>query len=429
MKQIKIGLIGWGTIGTGVLKLWKKNRALRTRRLGAELVVSRVADIDLKRKRGIRVHPSRLTKDARRILDDPEIDIVIELTGGIKPAEEYIIRALRAGKQVVTANKALLAERGRSLFSFAKKSRRRIFYEAAVGGGIPLIKVLKEGLVANRIKSILGIINGTSNYILTRMAEDDIPMEVALAEARANGYAELDPTLDLQGIDSAHKLVILASLAFGGWIDLKKVYVEGIRKITNDDIRFTAGLGYVIKLLAIAKQDAQGVEIRVHPTLLPVEHLLASVRGVYNAVSVEGDFSGPNIFHGQGAGERPTASAVAADLVEAGREVLSGNYGGGFSFESSEGFNILPIGDVLCQHYVNIPAVDHPGVLARISSIFSKFDISIASVIQRERRKRGVVPIILMTHKAREKDLQRALSRISRLAQVKGRPLRLRVEA
>ncbi len=429
MRQIKIGLIGWGTIGTGVLKLLRKNRSLLTHRLGAELIVSRVADIDLKRERGVRVHPSRLTKDARRILNDPEIDIVIELTGVIKPAEEYVIQALRAGKQVITANKALLAERGRSLFSFAEKSQRRIFYEASVGGGIPLIKALKEGLVANRIKSILGIINGTSNYILSRMAEDDMPMEVALAEAKANGYAELDPTLDLQGIDSAHKLVILASLAFRDWIDLKKVSVEGIGNITNDDIRFTASLGYAIKLLAIAKQNTRGVEIRVHPTLLPEEHLLASVRGVYNAVSVEGDFSGPNIFHGQGAGERPTASAIAADLVEAGRGVLTGNYGGGITFSSSKRLNILPIGDLICQHYLNIPAIDHPGVLASISSILGKFNISIASVIQRGRRKRGVVPIILMTHKAREKDLQKAVSRISRLAQVKGRPLRLRVEA
>lgn len=429
MRKINIGLIGWGTVGTGVLKILRKNGALIAQRLGAKPVITRIADLDLKRERGIKVSPAILTRDAHRILNDPRIEIVVELIGGLEPAREYIYESLRRGKQVVTANKALLAEKGRELFLFARKHRSSIFYEASVGGGIPVIKSLREGMVANKIISVLGIINGTCNYILSRMEEERKSLKSVLSEAQKRGYAEPDPTLDLEGIDSAHKLVILASLAFGGWIDFKKVYIEGIGEIHPEDIIYTGDLGYRIKLLGIAKRTPSGVEIRVHPTLLAKQHSLASVGGVYNAICVEGDFCGQNIFQGQGAGQGPAASSVVADLVEAGREILSGNRGGlSPGDDILPRLKILPIDSVECQHYMRIPAIDRPGVLAKISSILGTFGISIASVIQRGRGKKGVVPLILMTHKARERALRSAVARISRLSVVKGRCLRLRVE-
>jgi len=428
MRKINIGLIGWGTVGTGVLKILRKNGALVAQRLGARPVISRIADLDLRKDRGIKVSPAILTRDADQILTDPGIEIVVELIGGIEPAREYIRRALSAGKLVVTANKALLAEKGRELFDFARRHRSRIFYEASVGGGIPVIKSLREGMVADRITSVLGIINGTCNYILSRMEEERKPLKKVLAEAQKKGYAEPDPALDLEGIDSAHKLVILASLAFGGWIDFNKVYVEGIGEILPEDIIYTGDLGYRIKLLGIAKRATSGIEIRVHPTLLARQHSLASVGEVYNAIYVESDFCGQNIFQGQGAGAGPAASSVVADLVEAGREILSGNRSELFPGPPITPLKILPIESLQCRHYVRIPAIDRPGVLAKISSILGSFGISIASVIQRGRRKKGVVPLILMTHAAREKALRKAVSRINRLSVVRGRCLRLRVE-
>ena len=428
MKTIKVGLIGWGTVGTGVIKILKANGALISRRLGARLRIVRIADLNLKKDRGVRVSREILTTSASSIISDPDIQIVVELIGGIDPARKYISYALSRGKDVITANKALLAEKGRELFSRAVRARRNIFFEASVGGGIPVIKALREGLAANRINSILGIINGTANYILTRMAEEDITLPVALREAKRKGYAEPDPSLDLKGIDTAHKVVILASLAFGGWIDFRKVPVEGIGSITREDIAFTRGLGYTIKLLAIAKKHSDGVEIRVHPTLIPHNHLLSSVGGVYNAIYLRGDFSGQNMFYGQGAGPGPAASAVVADLIEAGRGILSGNNEFTPLFSEVSSLKILPFGEVECPHYIRIIARDHPGVLAEIAGIFASHRISIASVLQRGRREGGVVPLILMTHRARERSLQQALARINRLPIVKGPCLRLRVE-
>ncbi|MDP8215413.1 MAG: homoserine dehydrogenase [Candidatus Euphemobacter frigidus] len=428
MRRINIGLIGWGTVGTGVIKILRSNAAHISRRTGVSLRIRRVADLDLKRVRGIKIPPSILTRKASQIIEDPEIQVVVELTGGLESAQELIIESLRKGKQVVTANKALLARKGKILFREARKNNRRIFFEASVGGGIPIIKILQEGLAANKISSVLGIINGTTNYILSRMTEDRISLEMALQEAQINGYAEKDPTLDLSGVDSAHKLVLLASLAFGGWIDLKKVYVEGINEITDEDIEYTGGLGYTIKLLAIAKQTASGVDARVHPTLVNRHHLLASVDGVFNAIYLEGDYSDRQIFQGKGAGEGPTASAIVADLIEAGKEILTGNLNGPGSLLIDDDLKMASMGEVECRHYIRIPAVDRPGVLAQIASILGSFNISIASVIQRGQRRRGVVPIILMTHLAKEKALKKAVARISRLPMVKGRPLRLRVE-
>ena len=428
MKRIKIGLIGWGTVGTGVIKLLRRNSALISRRLGARLAISRIADLDLKRDRGIKVSPSILTKDVGRILDDPDIQVVIELTGDQASSGNYILQSLRAGKQVVTANKALLAREGKELFREAGKSRRRIFFEASVGGGIPIIRILRDGLAANKITPILGIINGTTNYILSRMSEEGISLKSALREAQRNGYAEKNPALDLEGVDSAHKLVLLASLAFGGWAELKKIYIEGINRILNEDIAYTAGLGYTIKLLAIAKQTASGADLRVHPTLIDRKHLLASVNGVFNAIYVDGNFSDQQIFQGKGAGAGPTASAIVADLIEAGREILSGNFSGPEMLSVGDDLKLAPMGEIECRHYIRIPAIDQPGVLAQIADILGAGSISIASVIQRGRRRKGVVPVILMTHKASESAMAKAVARISRLSVVKSPPLRIRVE-
>jgi homoserine dehydrogenase len=428
MKKIKIGLIGWGTVGTGVVKLLRSNSALISRRLGAHLVISRIADLDLKRDRGIKVSPSILTRKPSLILDDPEIDIVIELTGDPSLSGEFILRALRGGKQVVTANKALLAKSGKILFKAAEDNNRGIFFEASVGGGIPIIKVIREGLAANKISSILGIINGTTNYILSRMTEDGISLDAALREAQMNGYAEKDPSLDLDGIDSAHKLVLLSSLAFGGWANLNKVSIEGINNLSPEDIIYTSGLGFTIKLLAVGKQTGAGADLRVHPTLISHKHLLSSVNGVFNAVYLEGNYGEQQIFQGKGAGEGPTASAVVADLMEAGGNILSGDYTVPGKISVGTNLKLAPIGKIECRHYIRIPAVDQPGVLAKIANILGSRNISIASVIQSGRRKRGIVPVILMTHKAGEEEMVKALKMINRLAAVKSPPVRIRVE-
>ncbi|MDP8237080.1 MAG: homoserine dehydrogenase [Candidatus Erginobacter occultus] len=428
MKEIKIGLIGWGTVGAGVTRILQKNSALISRRLGARLRLVRVADLNLKRDRGMKLAPGILTRDAARIIEDPEIDIVVELIGGLDPAEGMVISSLRGGKRVVTANKALLAERGKTLFREAGQVRRRIFFEASVGGGIPIIKIIREGLSANRISSILGIINGTTNYILTRMSEEGITLAAAVRGAKKAGYAEKNPALDLEGIDSAHKLALLSSLAFGGWADFSRIYREGINEITDEDIAYTAGLGYTIKLLAVAKQSPSGADLRVHPTLVPRRHLLSAVNGIFNAVYLEGDFSKSQIFQGEGAGQGPTASAVVADLMEAGREILSGNDSTPPFIATDRDLKLAPIGEVVCRHYLRIPVIDRPGVLARIASILGAGGISIDSVIQRQRYKRGLVPVILMTNQAREKALQTALDKISHLEVVRGTPVRIRVE-
>jgi len=428
MKTIKVGLVGWGTVGSGVLKILKANGSLISRRLGAKLEVVRVADLDLDTPRSVKLPASRLTRDALSVARDPQVDILVELIGGLDPAEEIILAALKAGKAVVTANKAVLAVRGRRIFAAAARAGRPVFFEASVGGAIPVIKGLREGLAANRISSILGIVNGTTNYILSRMTSEGISLAEALEEAQKLGYAEPDPSLDLAGKDSAHKLVILASLAFGDWLEPRGILLEGIERISSEDILYTGELGYVIKLLAIAKASPGGLELRVHPTLLPRNHLLASVSGVLNAVYLEGDFSGPSMFYGRGAGAGPAASAVVADLMEAGQALNTGAGTGPGRLPSPQKLDRLPVGDIRCRHYLRVQAPDRPGVLARIASILADHDIGIASVIQRGRRKKGAVPVILMTHQAPEREMAAALRKIARVAAVKERPFRLRVE-
>ncbi|MBI1883325.1 MAG: homoserine dehydrogenase [Chlamydiae bacterium] len=427
MNTIKVGLIGFGTVGTGVVRLLRENQELIFQRAGRKIELVKIADRDPGRKRAIKVSSSLLTLNADEILQDPQIEIVIELIGGLHPAKEFILKALKQGKHVVTANKALLAECGRELFRAAERSGKNLFFEGSVGGGIPVIKGFREGLVGNHFKTICGIVNGTSNYILSKMTLENMDFEEALAQAKSLGYAEANSTLDIEGIDSAHKLVILASLAYGHWIDFKKVYVEGITQITSLDIQYVRQFGYAVKLLAIAKDKGASLEARVHPTLIPQTHLLASVNGVYNAIYYEGDYVGRGLFYGRGAGERPTASAVVGDLVDIAKQM--GHGFSSFSTTRKESQKAIQNMDELeCRSYLRFSALDKPGVLARIAGILGENGISIASVIQPERHQSGPVPVVIMTHQAKEKNFRQAIQTIDRLSAIRKKTLRIRVE-
>ncbi len=420
---IGIGLIGFGTVGTGVVKLLKENQQILKERLGTSLILKRIADLDLERDRGVEVPREILTRDALKVIEDPEVKVVVELIGGIEPARTYILRALELGKPVVTANKALLALHGKEIFQRARQRGVTIGFEASVGGGIPVIKVLKEALVANRIKAIFGILNGTSNYILSKMTEEGMDYDNALREAQRLGYAEADPSLDVDGFDAAHKLTLLASLAFGSWVDFKKVYVEGIRNISPIDIEFAREFGYRIKLLAIAKEDPEGIQLRVHPTMIPEGHLLARVNGVLNAVYVLGDAVGPLLLYGQGAGSLPTASAVISDLsdVVKGRNPLP-------QFPKGD-MKTKEIEELRCVYYLRFSAIDRPGVLSKISGILGKNGISITSVIQKGRTRKGAVPIVMITHEAVERNIRRALEEIDTLDVIRDSTKLIRAES
>jgi len=422
--DIGIGLIGFGTVGTGVVRILQNNADLIEGRLGRRLVLRKIADLDIKRDRGVPIQRDMLTTDAYEVIDDPTVDIVVELIGGIEPAKSFILRALELGKPVVTANKALLAQHGAEIFGKAAEKGIPLGFEASVGGGIPVLKALREGLVANNIEAILGILNGTSNYILTRMTEEGLDFKRALSQAQRLGYAEADPSLDVDGVDAAHKLTILASFAFGTWIDFKRVYVEGIRDISPLDIEFSREFGYRIKLLAIAKRDGGKIELRVHPTMIPEGHLLSQVQGVYNAIYIVGDSVGPTLFYGQGAGSAPTGSAVVSDLVDI---VRRGRLLQLPSFAKDR--PLKDIEDLRCPYYLRFTAVDRPGVLSKISGILGENDISIASVIQKGRTKRGAVPIVMMTHEAVERNIRRAIEEIDALDVIKDSTKLIRVEA
>jgi len=432
MKRINLGLIGWGTIGVGVTKVLEQTSTSLAERLGAELYIKRIADLDITTPRDVSIPKDRLTQNAEDILSDPEIQIVIELIGGIEPARQFILDAIGAGKQVVTANKALLAEHGFEIFESARVKKVDVGFEASVGGGIPIIRAITEGLVSNRIKSIYGIINGTANYILTRMYEEKKDFEEVLAEAQKLGYAEADPSYDIRGIDTAHKLAILSTLAFGTGVRSDQIYTEGIERISLLDLSFAAELGYKIKLLALAKNDQDGLEVRVHPTMIPQDNMLASVDGVYNAIYIIGGFTGPTMFYGQGAGQLPTASAVMSNIVEIARNVLHSSTGMitpvvHKALESND----KPIKDIRrirSDYYLRFSAMDRPGVLSAISGILGKHNISISSVIQKGRGEKGGVPIIMMTHEAQESDLQSALSEIDCMPMVLDKTLCIRIE-
>jgi homoserine dehydrogenase len=367
------------------------------------------------------------------VINDPEIDILMELIGGFEPAKTFILKAIRKGKHIVTANKALLALHGDEIFREAHRFGVDINFEASVGGGIPLIRSIKEGLVANRIQSIFGILNGTSNYILSKMTDEGRNFKEVLREAQEKGYAEADPTYDIEGIDAAHKLTILIRLAFGTSIQFKEIMTGGISEITPLDIHFSKEFGYRIKLLAIAKIDKGRIEARVHPTMIPEVHLLSTVEGVFNAIYIKGDSVGPTLFYGQGAGQMPTGSAVVSDLVELGRNVLiraSGRRVPLLSYQESaiEKIPLKKMDDVVMPFYMRFSALDRPGVLSKISGILGKNDISIASVIQKGRQVNGAVPIVMMTHEAKEKNVHRALREIDRLGMILGKTIFIRVE-
>jgi homoserine dehydrogenase len=430
MKTINIGLVGFGTVGTGVVKLLKGQAPLLQRRLAARLRLKRIADLDLTKPRDVEVDPKILTTDAREIIEDPAIDIVIELIGGTTAAREVSLAALRSGKHLVTANKALLATHGLELFRAAAEKRVDLGFEASVCGGIPIIRAVREGLVANRIHSIEGIVNGTCNYILTKMTELGAPFAEVLKEAQDQGYAEANPSLDIDGIDAAHKLQILASIAYGGSVDFNAIYVEGIRGIDPDDIQYAKELGYRVKLLAIAKETDGEIEVRVHPTLIPEDHLLAFVGGVFNAVYIVGDATGSLMFYGRGAGQLPTASAVVSDVVEIAQNILyqRPSRPSHIPAIAGEGLKIRPMDEVRTRYYLRVMAVDKPGVLSKVSGILGSHDISIASVIQKGRHARASVPVVMMTHEAVEGAMRRALAEIDALDVVSGRTVCLRVE-
>ncbi|MBU1075962.1 MAG: homoserine dehydrogenase [Spirochaetes bacterium] len=429
MKKINVGLIGFGTIGTGVVKLLKKNRNEIMRKTGINVQLKKIADLDVTSDRGIHLEKGILTRNVNQIIKDPEIDLVVELIGGVTKARELIIKALYNGKHVVTANKALLSLHSRELFKIADKNNRMIGFEASVCGGIPIIKVIRESLVANKIKKIMGIVNGTTNFILSQMEEKDLDFNKALQLAQKKGFAEANPDLDISGEDAAHKLQILASYAFSTDIPLKKIYFEGIEKIDIQDIRYIQELGYKIKLLAIVKMDKHNrIECRVHPTIIPKDYLLASVKDEYNAVFIEGDASGGQIFYGKGAGSLPTASAVVGDIIDIAKsceESRGASYSEIFDLHSK--IVIKKFADFSCRYYLRFHTKDQPGVLAQIGKILGNHRISLTSVIQKETGQK-VVPIVMLTHLAKEDDIQRAIRSIRKLKIVKNPVKIIRIE-
>jgi homoserine dehydrogenase len=427
-NKIVIGIIGFGTVGTGTAKILLENAGIIKKRTGIDFVLKRIADLDIKKDRGIKVPDGVLTTDANSVLNDPDISIVVELMGGIRPAKDFMLQAIKNKKHVVTANKALLATEGNEIFGEAEKNGVEVGFEASVAGGIPIIKVLREGLVANNIVAVYGIINGTSNYILTKMTDEKVEFSDALKEAQRLGYAEADPTFDIEGIDTAHKLTILSSLAYGIPLSYNEVHKEGITKITAQDIEFASELGYKIKLLAITKLSDGAIEMRVHPTMIPNEYLISKVDGVFNAVYVEGDAVGSTLYYGRGAGDMPTGSAVVADIVDIGKKIAGGQQQAAGAQHKDSGLKIKKIEDIESMYYFRFSAMDEPGVLSKISGILGNYNISIASVIQKGRRLGGSVPLVVLTHTAKEKDVLSAVKEIDNLPVVSDKTLFIRVE-
>ena len=432
MKQINIGLLGCGTVGTGVAKILIENKDLLASRVGASLSLKHVADIDIKRDREIKFDEGVLVTDARKVVDDPQIDIIVEMIGGVEIAKELILRAIDNGKQIVTANKALLAVQGNILFKAAYAKGIDLGFEASVGGCMPVIKSIRESLVGDRIKSMIGILNGTCNYILSKSTYDGITFEAALSEAQAKGFAEADPSLDVEGIDTAHKLTILISIAYGMEINFNDIYIEGISKITPMDIDFANQFGYRIKLLAISKNRGKEVEARVHPAMIPFDNQLSNVNGPLNAITISGDAIGDMMLYGLGAGMMPTASVVVGDIVDLARNLLSGTRGRipllSYQMESIRKIPIMPVDDIFTNYYFRFSAADRPGVLSKISGILGNRGISIKSVHQKGRKSTGSVPIVILTHLAKERDVKMALSEIETLDIVNDKPALIRVE-
>ena len=429
MRDIGIGLAGFGTVGAGVFLNLEKNRALLRERMGRDLVVRKIAVKDPTKNRDVSVPPALLAKNWRDLLDDSSVEVVVELMGGMEEPRELIMEAIRRGKIVVTGNKALLAEHGAEIFRLATEKRVPVFYEAAVAGGIPIIKAVREAFVANHFRRMRGIINGTSNYILTRMAESGLDFASALSEAQAAGFAEADPALDVNGWDAGHKAIILASLAYGFWVPSKDLLVEGIEGITPGDIRFAAQLGYTIKLLGFIDACPDGsVEVSVQPSLVPNENILASVRGVFNAIAVRGDVVGDALFYGRGAGQDPTASSVISDLADAAIALDSPRESFGFIPHGLYG-KLRPAGEVTSAFYLRLGVDDQPGVLASIAGVLGESNIGISSVIQPETPEGELAVLVLMIHDAPRGRVISALQKIRALDCVHGEPALYRVEA
>jgi homoserine dehydrogenase len=431
--QVRVGLIGAGTVGGGVLELLTQNAEVIERRLGCPLVLTRVAERNAERRAALKLPEDVLRDDAFAVAADPEVDVVVELIGGTGVARDVTLAAFAAGKPVVTANKALVAAHAEELLEAADKAGVQYAFEAAVGGGIPILRALREGFTGDRIDHVYGIINGTANFILTRMGKEGSGFETALKEAQRKGYAEADPTYDVEGNDTAHKLAILVSLAFGGRVRLEDIYTEGITRITATDIGYAKAFGCKIKLLAIAKAVEGEIEARVHPTMVPESELIAQVDGVYNAVAVTGDFVGPTLFYGQGAGAHATGSAVVGDLVDVARGLRSGGPGRvppmGFQPAARRPLAIRPMARVRSLYYLHFKVVDQPGVLSDIAGLFGRHGISIARVIQDGRAKGQTVSLVIMTHRAEEAAVQAALEEIGGLACMRAPASLIRVES
>jgi len=432
-RPIHAGLLGIGTVGRGTWEVLGRNADEIQRRAGRAIRITRVADTALERARKIVGAGARLTADARKVTRARDIDIVIELIGGTGIAKELVLDAIAHGKHVVTANKALLARHGNEIFAAAQKARVMVAFEGAVAGGVPIIKALREGLTANRIEWIAGIINGTSNFILSEMRDKGLPFATALKDAQRRGYAEADPAFDIDGVDASHKLTILAALAFGIPMQLDRAYTEGISALTTQDIRYAEELGYRIKLLGITRRAKKGIELRVHPTLVPTRQLIANVEGVMNAILVKGDAVGPTLYYGAGAGSLPTASAVVADLVDVTRLITADPEHRvphlAFQPDRLSGERILPIGEVETSYYLRMRVRDRPGVLADITRILADAGISIDAMVQKEPGEgESRVDIVMLTHLALEKNVEAAMLRIEKLATVLGKVTRIRLE-
>ncbi|MFH1869689.1 MAG: homoserine dehydrogenase [Pseudomonadota bacterium] len=437
MKPINVGLLGIGTVGGGTFTVLARNEAEITRRAGRPIRITKVADKNLELARQVTAGRAQVTDDAFSVVTDPEIDIVIELIGGYGIAKDLVLAAIANGKHVVTANKALLAVHGNEIFAAAHAKGVMVAFEAAVAGGIPIIKALREGLTANRIQWIAGIINGTTNFILSEMRDKGLPFDVVLKEAQRLGYAEADPTFDIEGVDAAHKITILSALAFGIPMQFDKAYIEGISKLDADDIKYAEQLGYRIKLLGITRRRQMdgkaGVELRVHPTLIPGKRLIANVEGAMNAVLVQGDAVGATLYYGKGAGAEPTASAVIADLVDVTRLHTSDPEHRvphlAFQPDAMEDTPILPMSEVETSYYLRLRVEDKPGVLADITRILADQQISTAAMIQREPGEgESQTDIIMLTHITREKNIDAAIAKIEALPVVKKQVIRLRME-
>ncbi len=433
MKSVKIGLIGFGTIGAGVVEILLKNGDMIKDRLGATLELVKIADLDITTDRGVAVDPGILTTKVEEVVDNPEIDIVVELIGGYEPARTFILKAIENGKHIVTANKALLAKHGCEIFEALEKKDRSIGFEASVGGAIPIIRSIKEAFVANQFYTIEGIVNGTANYILSKMSDEDCDFNTALKEAQEKGYAEADPTFDVEGHDSAHKISILSSLAYGTRVDCDDICTEGIWNISPEDIQCAREFGYRIKLLAIAKSDGNSLDVRVHPAMIPSDHPMANVNGVLNAIRVCDNFMNENVLVGHGAGALPTGSAVMGDVVEIARCILAGSVNRvppcSFKNKNLTAIPLKDINDIEAEYFLRFSVIDNPGVLSKIAGILGEQSISIDSVIQRGRDSNGKgVSLVIMTHLAKEKNIRTALGQIDQMEVVCQKTNLIRVE-